>query len=57
MVGIKVVQKHNTAACLETVEMERKQIQDLIEQSGFAAWDVFNMDKTGLFYVWVCFIL
>jgi hypothetical protein len=56
---LKGVKCHGEAAsaCPETVEIKQKQIQDLIEQSGFAAQDVFNMDKTGLFYVGVHFIL
>ena len=34
----------------ETVEKERKQIQDLIRETGYERRDIFNMDETGLFY-------
>ena len=34
----------------ETVEKERKQIQELIKKYGYKLWDIFNMDETGFFY-------
>jgi hypothetical protein len=38
------------SASVNTVELERKQIQELIRDSGYELWDIFNMDETGLFY-------
>jgi cupin superfamily acireductone dioxygenase involved in methionine salvage len=34
----------------ETIEAERKHIQELIEKYGYQLRDIFNMDETGLFY-------
>ena len=50
--GLKEMKHHGNAASahLNTVERERQQIQVLIQQSGLAARDIFNMDETGLFY-------
>ena len=40
-----------TSAAKETVEKERSQIQELIENLGYEQYDVFNRDETVLFYV------
>jgi hypothetical protein len=50
--GLKEMKRHSNAGSthMDTVEREQQRIQVLIQQSGFAAWDVFNMDETGLFY-------
>ena len=44
---------HGNAASahIDTVEKERQWIKILIQQSGFTAWNIFNMDQTGLFHV------
>ena len=51
--GLKQMKCHGKAGSVkpEVIEQERLQIQELIQQSGFAPRDVFNMDETGLFYV------
>lgn len=38
------------SASADTVELERKRIQELIGDSGYELRDIFNMDETGLFY-------
>ena len=50
--GLKGVKRHGEAASASTeaIEKERHRIQNIIEQMGLAARDVFNMDETGLFY-------
>ena len=51
-VGLKQMKWHGEAgsAPAEVVKKEQQRIQELIQQSGFAPQDVFNMDETGLFY-------
>jgi hypothetical protein len=46
------MRRHSEAGLLnaETVEKERKWIQELIKKYGYELQDIFNMDKTGLFY-------
>jgi cupin superfamily acireductone dioxygenase involved in methionine salvage len=50
--GLKQMKQHGKAGSVqpEVVEQEQHQIQELIQQSGFALQDIFNMDETGLFY-------
>ena len=38
------------SASVDTVELERKRVQELIRDSGYELRDIFNMDETGLFY-------
>jgi hypothetical protein len=53
--GLKEVKRHGEAASAnaDTVEKERKRIQELIKRYGYRLRDVFNMDETGLFYGYV----
>ena len=50
--GLKEMKRHGEAASsgAETVERERKRIQELIKEYGYELCDIFNMDETGLFY-------
>ena len=50
--GLKEFKRHGEAASssIETVEAERSRIQKIIEEGGYEARDIFNMDETGLFY-------
>jgi Tc5 transposase DNA-binding domain len=50
--GLKEMKRHGEAASAdaETVEKERKRIQELITEYGYQLRDVFNMDETGHFY-------
>jgi len=50
--GLKEVKRHGEAGSsnAETVEKERKRMQDLIRESGYELRNIFNMDETGLFY-------
>lgn len=50
--GLKELKRHGeaTSSSAETVERERKQIQEFIMEWGYELWDIFNMDETGLFY-------
>ena len=50
--GLKEMKRHGEAASTsaETVERERKRIQELIEKYGYELRNIFNMDETGLFY-------
>ena len=50
--GLKEMRQHGEAALtrVETVERERKQVQELIGKYGYELRDIFNMDETGLFY-------
>jgi len=50
--GLKEMKRHGEAASstAETVEKERKRIQELIEEYGYELRDIFNMDESGLFY-------
>jgi hypothetical protein len=51
--GPKQMKQHGEAGSVqpEVIEQEQHRIQELIQQSGFAPRDIFNMDETGLFYV------
>jgi hypothetical protein len=50
--GLKEMKRHGEAASsrAETVERERKWVQELIEKWGYELQDIFNIDETGLFY-------
>jgi Tc5 transposase DNA-binding domain len=50
--GLKEMKRHGEAASAnaETVEKERKRVQELIKMYGYQLRDVFNMDETGHFY-------
>jgi hypothetical protein len=50
--GLKEMKRHGEAASssAETVENERKQIQELIKTYEYKLRDIFNMDEMGLFY-------
>ena len=52
--GLKELKRHGEAgsADSETVERERERIQELIKKCGYKLRDIFNMDETGLFYVY-----
>jgi len=60
--GLRQMKRHGEAASAntETVENERKRIQELIGKYGYQLRDIFNMDETGLFYGYVpvdsCFL-
>ena len=53
--GLKQLKRHGEAgsANSETVEKERKRVQNLIGMSGYECRDIFNMDETSLFYGYV----
>ena len=55
--GLKEMKQHGEAASAnalaDTVEQERKRIQELIKRYGYRLHDIFNMDETGLFYGYV----
>jgi hypothetical protein len=53
--GLKEFKRHGEAGSVnpEIVQMERMRIQELVEQHGYEARDIFNMDETGLFYAYV----
>ena len=55
--GLKEWRRHGESGSASqlTVEQERERIQKLISDGGYHPRDVFNMDKTGLFYVFVPF--
>jgi len=50
--GLKEVKRHGEAASAsaDTMEKERKMVQELIMKYGYELCDIFNMDETGLFY-------
>jgi hypothetical protein len=50
--GLKEMRWHGEAGSsnAETVEKERKQVQELIKKYGYELRDIFNMDEMGLFY-------
>ena len=54
-INLKEMKRHGEAgsADKEIVERERDRIWDLIKTKGYAWNDIFNMDETGLFYVYV----
>jgi cupin superfamily acireductone dioxygenase involved in methionine salvage len=49
---LKEIRRHGKAGSsnAETVEKERRWIQELIKKYGYELRDIFNMDETGLFY-------
>jgi len=53
--GLRQMKRHGEAASAnaETVENERRRIQELIKKYGYRLRDIFNMDETGLFYGYV----
>jgi hypothetical protein len=53
--GLREFKRHGDAASsdAETIEAERKHIQELIKEYGYKLQDIFNMDETGLFYGYV----
>ena len=57
--GLKIFKCHGEAASADpqATEKESVRIQELIKKYGYKLKDVFNMDKTGLFYVYVFLIL
>jgi hypothetical protein len=60
--SLKQFKHHSEAASadLQAAERERVCIQELIKTYGYKLEDIFNMDETGLFYVYVlffCFLL
>jgi hypothetical protein len=50
--GLREWKWHGEAALAnnETVEQEQKRIQNLIKEGQYQLCDIYNMDKTGLFY-------
>ena len=52
--GLKEVKRHGEAASANThsVEDEWKRVQALIKKKGYELRDIFNMDETGLFWVY-----
>jgi len=50
--GLKEMKRHGEAASskVQTVEMERERVQDLIRETEYELHNIFNMDETGLFY-------
>lgn len=50
--GLREIKCHGEAASSspETVERERRRIQELIKKHGYKPCDIFNADETGLFY-------
>jgi Tc5 transposase DNA-binding domain len=50
--GLKEMKQHGESALAsaDTMEKERKRIQELIMKYGYELCDIFNMDETGLFY-------
>ena len=50
--GLKEMKRHGEAAssAADTVEKERKRVQDLIKEADYQLRDIYNMDETGLFY-------
>jgi Tc5 transposase DNA-binding domain len=50
--GLRQMKQHGEAASAnaETIENERKQVQELIRKYGYQLQDIFNMHETGHFY-------
>jgi Fe-S cluster assembly scaffold protein SufB len=50
--GLRQMKRHGEAALAdaETVEKERKQVQELIKKYGYKLRNIFNMDETGNFF-------
>jgi predicted transcriptional regulator len=50
--GLKEYKYHGEAgsADLGDVEREQQRIRQFVAEHGYAHWDIFNMDETGLFY-------
>jgi hypothetical protein len=55
--GLKEFKRHGEALSADPVSVEEEQtrVQGIITESGLCSKDVFNMDETGLFWVYVCF--
>ena len=53
--GLKEFKRHGKAAsaALETIDKEQQHLQELIKKYGYQLRDIFNMDKTSLFYAYV----
>ena len=53
--NLKHIKRHGEAGSSdkETVENEKKCVQELVKKLGYAKRDIFNMDETGLFYAYV----
>jgi hypothetical protein len=53
--GLKELKHYGEAASAstETIENERKRIQELIKKYRYELRDIFNMDETGLFYAYI----
>jgi len=53
--GLKDIKWHGKAASasVNTMEHERKRIQELIKKYRYELHDIFNMDETGLFYAYI----
>ena len=53
--SLKELKRYGEAASAsaETIENERKRIQELIKKYGYELRNIFNMDETGLFYAYV----
>ena len=51
--GLKEFRTHSEAGSVDPamVEIECERIRKLIQKYGYRLKDIFNMDKTGLFYV------
>lgn len=50
--GLKEIRKHGEAGSvdIQSVGLERVRVQQLLEEVGYQAKDIFNMDETGMFY-------
>jgi len=50
--GLKEYKRHGEAASAasETIDKERRRLQELIKKLGYELRDIFNTDETGLFY-------
>jgi hypothetical protein len=50
--GLREMRRHGEAASANanTVNAERKRVQELIKKHGYQLRDIYNMDETGLFY-------
>ena len=53
--NLKQMKRHGEAGSADevVVESEQERIRDLIKKKGYTWNDIFNMDETGLFYVYV----
>ena len=53
--GLKDIKQHGEAALVsaDTIEKERKRIQELIKKYGYELRNIFNIDKMDLFYMYI----